>query len=65
MYYMTNSAFLIKIVYIKKIDSIILLLLLYSKVRGSGIERELVSRADQRLLRWFGDVERMDENRMA
>ena len=31
----------------------------------AGIERELVSRADQRLLRWFGHVERMDEYRMA
>ena len=29
------------------------------------IERELVSRADQRALRWFGPVERMDEYRMA
>ena len=28
-------------------------------------ERELASRADQRVLRWFGDVERMDEHRMA
>ena len=31
----------------------------------AGIERELVSRADQRVLRWFGHVERMDEYRMA
>ena len=31
----------------------------------SGIERELASRADQRVLRWFGHVERMDEYRMA
>ena len=30
-----------------------------------GIERELASRADQRVLRWFGHVERMDEYRMA
>ena len=30
-----------------------------------GIERELVSRTDQRVLRWFGHVERMDEYRMA
>ena len=30
-----------------------------------GIERELASRADQRVLRWFGHVERIDENRMA
>ena len=29
--------------------------------RIAGIERELVSRADQRVLRWFGQVERMDE----
>ena len=33
--------------------------------RRAGIERELVSRADQRELRWFGHVERMDEYRMA
>ena len=31
----------------------------------TGIERELASRADQRVLRWFGYVERMDEYRMA
>ena len=31
----------------------------------SGIERELASRADQRVLRWFGHVERMDEYHMA
>ena len=31
----------------------------------AGIEREFVSRADQRVLRWFGHVERMDEYRMA
>ena len=29
------------------------------------IERELASRADQRVLRWFGYVERMDEYRIA
>ena len=28
-------------------------------VSRKGIERELVSRADQRVLRWFGHVERM------
>ena len=28
-------------------------------------ERELASKADQRVLRWFGNVERMDEYRMA
>ena len=33
--------------------------------RGAGIERKLASRADQRVLRWFGHVERMDEYRMA
>ena len=34
-------------------------------MRGrAGIERELASRADQRVLRWFGDVDRMDEYRM-
>ena len=27
----------------------------------AGKERELASRADQRVLRWFGHVERMDE----
>ena len=31
----------------------------------AGIEREIASRADQRVLRWFGHVERMDEYRMA
>ena len=31
----------------------------------AGIERELASRADERVLRWFGYVERMDEYRMA
>ena len=34
-------------------------------MRRAGIERELASRADQRVLRWFGHVERMDEYRMA
>ena len=33
--------------------------------RRAGIERELASRADQRVLRWFGQVERMDEYRIA
>ena len=33
--------------------------------RRAGIERELASRADQRVLRWFGLVERMNEYRMA
>ena len=27
----------------------------------AGIERKLASRADQRVLRWFGHVERIDE----
>ena len=31
----------------------------------AGIERELVSKKDQRVLRWFGHVERMDEYSMA
>ena len=33
--------------------------------RRAGIGRELASRADQRVPRWFGHVERMDEYRMA
>ena len=33
--------------------------------KRSGIERELATRADQRVLRWFGHVERMDEYHMA
>ena len=33
--------------------------------RTAGIDRELASRADERVLRWFGHVERMDEYRMA
>ena len=33
--------------------------------RRAGQEREFASRADQRVLRWFGHVERMDEYRMA
>ena len=32
--------------------------------RRAGIEREIASIADQRVLRWFGHVERMDEYRM-
>ena len=36
------------------------------EVRGrAGIGRELASRADQRILRWFVPVETMDEYRMA
>ena len=31
----------------------------------AGIERELASKADQRVMRWFWHVERMDEYRMA
>ena len=33
--------------------------------RRAGIEIELASKADQRVLRWFGHVERMDNHRMA
>ena len=33
--------------------------------RRAGIEKELASRADQRVLSWFGHVECMDENHMA
>ena len=33
--------------------------------RRAGIEWELASREDQRVLRWFLHVERMDEYRMA
>ena len=33
--------------------------------RSAGIENELASRAYQRVMRWFGHVERMDENSMA
>ena len=33
--------------------------------RRAGIERELASRAVQRVLRWIGPVDRMDEYRMA
>ena len=33
--------------------------------RRAGIVNESASRADQRVLRWFGHVERMDEYRMA
>ena len=33
--------------------------------RRAEIERELASRADQRVLRWFDHVERMEEYRMA
>ena len=33
--------------------------------RRAGIEMEFASRADQRVLRWFGHVERMDEYSMA
>ena len=33
--------------------------------RRGGIKRELASRADQRVLRWFGHVERIDEYHMA
>ena len=33
--------------------------------RRAGIENELAGRADQRVLRWSGHVERMDHYRMA
>ena len=33
--------------------------------RRAGIEMELASRADHRVLRWFGHVERIAEYRMA
>ena len=33
--------------------------------RRAEIERELASRAYQRVLRWFGNVKRMDEYRLA
>ena len=33
--------------------------------RRAGIERELASRADQRVLRWFLHLERIDEYRLA
>ena len=33
--------------------------------RKAGLEMELASRADQRVLSWFGHMERMDEYRMA
>ena len=33
--------------------------------RRAGIEKKLASRADQRVLRWFGHVERMDEYHVA
>ena len=33
--------------------------------RRASIENELASSSDQRILRWFGPVERMDEYRMA
>ena len=34
-------------------------------LRRAGIEKELANRVDQRVLRWFGHVERMDEYCMA
>ena len=33
--------------------------------KRTGIEKELASRADQRVSRWCGHVERIDEYRMA
>ena len=32
--------------------------------RRAGIESELASRADQRVLKWFGHVQRMNEYRL-
>ena len=32
--------------------------------RRAGIERQIASRADHRVLRWFGRVERMDQYRL-
>ena len=32
--------------------------------RRSGIKREMASWVDQRVLRWFGHMERMEEHRM-
>ena len=32
--------------------------------KRAGIERELTSRVDWKVLRWFGHMERMDENCM-
>ena len=38
----------------------------HEEVRSrAGIKTELASRADQRVVRWFGHVKRMDEYRMA
>ena len=34
-------------------------------LRRAGIERELASKVDRRILRWCGHVERMDEYRLA
>ena len=33
--------------------------------RRTGVERKLSSRVDQNVLRWFGHMERMDEERVA
>ena len=33
--------------------------------RRAAIEMELANRVDQRVLRWFGQLKRMDEYRMA
>ena len=55
----------------KALKSVIYILFYYlNRVRNeevrrrAGIERELASRADQRVLRWFGHVERIYEFRM-
>ena len=52
---------LISLVLVSRMDSV-----RNEEVRWrAGIERELASRADQRVLRLFGHVERMEEHRMA
>ena len=42
-----------------------MVLVLLLVLNGAGIEMELVSRADLRVLKWFRHVERMDDYRMA
>ena len=37
----------------------------WNRIMRAGIEMEVASRADQRVLRWFWYVKRMDENRIA
>ena len=40
-------------------------IIIFYFVWRAGIERELASRADQRVMRWFWNVERMDDYGMA